>query len=195
MRRYKSTPEMIMRKKEFLVTVSIAVVLLLQGTSFSPFSIMNPTMSYASQIASSNDKIVFASLRDGNYEIYIMNTDGSNETRLTRGSSIDIDPKWSSDGKKIVFSSNYDIFVMDAEGSNLTRLTDTPGYETEPDWSPDGSKIAFVRSENNNYEIYVMDADGTDLVNLTNDDNDDRYPAWSPDGSKIAYSSSRGYGS
>ncbi|GIT17972.1 MAG: hypothetical protein CM1200mP39_07780 [Dehalococcoidia bacterium] len=53
-----------------------------------------------------NGKIVFTSSRDGNKEIYVMDADGSNQTRLTNDSAVDENPSWSADGNKIVFQSN-----------------------------------------------------------------------------------------
>src|SRR5204862_933601 len=99
--------------------------------------------------------------RDGNYEIYSMNDDGSGVTRLTNNTVSDLDPSWSPDGAKIVFSSardepdpacrtncNYEIYSMDAGGGSVTRLTNDPGSDFGPAWSQDGTTIAFARSSN-----------------------------------------------
>ncbi len=86
------------------------------------------------------DKIAFGSDRDGNWEIYVMDADGSNATNLTNNSALDGYPVWSPDGTKIVFLSdrddNVEIYVMDADGSNPTNLTNNPAEDHFPAWSP-----------------------------------------------------------
>ena len=87
------------------------------------------------------------------FEIYVMNADGSNRTRLTNDALIDGVPAWSPDGTKIVFMSgtgslmdpnSFEIFVINADGSNRTRLTNNTVVDGQPSFSPDGTKILFA---------------------------------------------------
>ena len=147
-----------------------------------------------------NGKIAFSSTRDGNYEIYTMNPDGSQQTRLTHDQPADVSPtnprfdlapSWSPDGTKIAFETSRDgtareIYVMNADGSNPTRLTHDPSFDLYPTWSPDGEKIAFVSMRTGNYDIYVMNADGSEETRLTTSGFVGE-PTWSPDGTRIAY--------
>ena len=130
-------------------------------------------------------RIAFLSERDGNREIYVMDADGSNQTRLTHNPAFDESPDWSSDGTKIAFLSerdgNGEIYVMDADGSNQTRLTHNPAFDAYPTWSPDGTKIAFDSARDGNQEIYVIDADGGGLKRLTKNPFRDSVPTWSPE--------------
>jgi Tol biopolymer transport system component len=133
--------------------------------------------------------------RDGNPEIYVMNADGSGQTRLTNNAAEDHYPAWSPDDTKIAFTShrdgNYEIYVMNADGSGQTNLSNNPASESSANWSPDGSKITFTSTRDGNFEIYVMNADGSGQTNLSNNSAFDGEPAWSPDGTKIVFDSSR----
>ena len=141
------------------------------------------------------NKIAFTSDRDGNPEIYVMNADGSGQTRLTNNGADDRRPAFSPDGTKIAFASdrdgNWEIYVMNADGSGQTRLTNDPAIDHTPAFSPDGTKIAFGARRDGDYEIYVMNVDGTDQTRLTNSSLSDWIPMFSPDGLKIVFASWR----
>jgi dipeptidyl aminopeptidase/acylaminoacyl peptidase len=129
-------------------------------------------------------KIVFASRRDGNEEIYVMNADGSNQKRLTTTRGDDNRPCFSPDGRKIAFTTNRhgneEIYLMNADGTEQTRLTRSSRQDFSPCFSPDGSKIAFAsdRVSSEEYEIYVMNADGSNPTRLTNSRGTDAKPTW-----------------
>src|SRR5215204_5639284 len=131
-----------------------------------------------------------------NYQIYVMNADGSEQTNISNNTAVDIHPDWSPDGTKIAFASDragsYQVYVMNADGSEQTRLTN-PAFGYQPSWSPDGTEIAFSSSRDGNSEIYVMNADGSEQSRLTNNADIDEQPSWSPDGTEIAFISSRDY--
>jgi len=107
-------------------------------------------------------RIAFNSNRDGNWEIYVMNGDGTGQTRLTNNPAEDFSPAWSPDGLRIAFSSkrdgNPEIYIMNADGTGQTRLTNSPANDVHPTWSPDGTRIAFETDRDGNSEIYVMNA-------------------------------------
>ncbi len=142
-------------------------------------------------------KIVFTTTRDGNAEIYTMNTDGSEQVRLTNHPGDDFDPTWSPTGEHIAFVSErdhkglYDIYLMDADGKNIRRAFDALDYRTAPTWSPNGKKIAYhTYSSVPDWAIYfnTVDADTAERVTEVGI-YPSGFPAWSPDGTEIAFSS------
>ena len=145
--------------------------------------------------ADAGGRIAFASDRDGDLEIYVMNADGSALMQLTDDEAFNADPAWSPDGDRIAFASDRDgdfaIYVMNADGSDPLRLTTSAGDDVFPAWSPDGNRIAFVSNRDGDVAIYVMNADGSDPLRLTTSAGFDADPAWSPDGNRIAFVSNR----
>ena len=149
-----------------------------------------------------------------NSDLFLMNTDGTEQTHLVRGSSA----TWSPDGRNIVFhasasgtglptttdpgaaTSDSDIFVANvddllasvAQPQNITNSSDV--IDNDPNWSPDGLKIAFTRHSApapdprnpSGAEIHVINPDAT-LTRLTFNDYEERAPQWSPDGSRIVF--------
>ncbi len=135
--------------------------------------------------------IAFASMRSGNGDIYRIDADGTNLTRLTNVAKPETDPAYSPDGTRIAFSRYAVFYMMGADGSNPYQVTPTTTYyEYEFDWSPDGSKLAFYwRVGNFIWEsIAVSEPDGRGLEHLTGKYGPSHSPTWSPDGASIAFS-------
>jgi hypothetical protein len=141
--------------------------------------------------------ILFVSDRDGDDEVWVMESDGSEQIPLTVNTWLDGSPTWSSDGSRIAYTvvepgGEEDIVIMKSDTSGKTSLTANPTVrDTDPAWSPDDSRIAFVSYRDGNAELYVIKLDGSDPINLTNNPADDWDPTWSPDGSMIAFTSDR----
>ncbi|MHB0937681.1 MAG: TolB family protein [Armatimonadota bacterium] len=140
-------------------------------------------------------QIAFISNRDGNDEVYIMNADGSSQTRLTNNTRVEMEHAWRPDGGKLVFVSERDgtheIYTMNPDGSSQTRITNDYLPDWGPTYSPDGTKIYFFRTLNGTDEIYVMNANGSSQVRLTNNPWFDVLPVLTPDGSKIVFDTDR----
>lgn len=149
-------------------------------------------------------QIAFASDRSGNanYNIYVMNVDGSNLRAVVEDTGGDFAPSWSPDGQKILFqawrnnTTRWDIYVVDVDGANeqiliSTKLDSIELDEQLPIWSPDGSKILFQAGRANiGTDIYVANADGSGVARVTSGNGRlHSSPSWSPDGSQIAFES------
>jgi Tol biopolymer transport system component len=177
----------------------LAAMAVLAAAAATAPAVAADTNRAAAAFPGSNGKIAFQSNRDhfdnpAIFEIYIMNADGSDQTRLTVSGGAA--PSWSPDGRKIAFArsdgNGGGIWVMNADGSGQTQLTFPPAADDDfPTWSPDGSKIAFARFSGGNYDIWVMNADGSNQVDITNNPAEDIEPSWQPGGSKIAFRTNR----
>ena len=166
-----------------------------------PFILLLALMAASDSAAQRLDsRIVFASNRDGDWDIYSMDVNGENLLQLTNHRTTDEDPAWSPDGRRIAFNSNRglspELYTMDSDGNNAIRLTHDSFQKSRPSWSPDGKRIVFssFRLDVGNSEIYAMDADGNNEINLTQHEMHDLVPSWSPDGSKIAFVSAHNLG-
>ena len=147
-----------------------------------------------------NGRIAFDSDRTGEFEIWTMRADGSNQTNISRRPSRnDWAPTWSPDGRRLAWITgattagvdNWEIFAANATGSAQVNLTNHPADDMFPRWSPDGSRIVFESDRSGNDEIWVMNANGSNPKKLTNHSATDSQPVWSPDGTKIAFGSLR----
>ena len=157
------------------------------GTSVPVSSQAGVTNDYPA-LSPDGTKIAFSSTRDGNYEIYLINVDGTGVVRLTNDPGGDIMPAWSPTGTQLVYvriatgSGAQQIIRMNADGSSPTPLT-TPGSGGDPAWSPDGTRIVYGSAG----ALWIMNANGSNQALLFDDLISADQPAWSPDGSQIAF--------
>lgn len=141
-------------------------------------------------------KIVFISNRDGNDELYMMDYDGHNQTRVTFNKKQDYMPAWSADGKKIAYTSYRNnragLYILNPFEGEITEVV-SKGTNFAPTFSPDGKKLAFCSTlEEGNPEIYVATSEGKKINRLTFNKAIDTAPSWSPTSREIAFTSDRG---
>jgi TolB protein len=133
--------------------------------------------------------------RDGNGEIYLLDTDSGELTNLSRHPAHDRAPAWRPDGGAIAFESrrdgNWELYLLDLASGEVTRLTDNLAYDGAPAWSPSGQQVAFESYRDGNLEIYTLDLASGDVARLTEHPAGDYGPAWSPNGDTVAFTSWR----
>ena len=136
-------------------------------------------------------EIVFASDRDGNYELYSVFPDGSGLERLTYTSYEEGLPRWSPDRSKIAFSSsrdgNLDIYLMNHDGNNIEKITQSMGNIHYFSWSPDGTKIVYQESISGDHEFFILNLNNQVATQITFNDTAKTDPEWTPNGELIIY--------
>ena len=133
-------------------------------------------------------KIVFSSNRNGNWDIWTMNPDGSDPVNLTQDAEADFSPVWSPTGEQILFVSfrkgGESLYLMDADGGNIQRVLDNWHSRSRATWSPDGKRIASVSDT----VLYIATIDGKSVEPVAQTGfGSVGDPAWSPDGNQIAF--------
>ena len=161
-----------------------------RGSPPAPKSTATPSAPAGthSALTSLSGRIVF----DNHDDVWTINADGTDLTRLTRSLAFEFDPSWSPDGTQIAYRSDRgdesEIWVMNADGTDQRRLI----AGLSPAWSPDGSSIAYSSPGHDPMPplsgISIMNADGSGQHRVPNTDGGE-YPSWSPDGKRIAFNS------
>lgn len=144
-------------------------------------------------------QVVFASNRNGYWDIYMLDLLSGTVSRLTDTLAYDGSPSWSPDGLWVVYETylddNLEIFIQSVANPEQPpiRLTANTAADHSPVWSPQGRQIAFVSNRSGDSEIWLADLDQADealFQNLSqNSLASDTHPSWSPDGAQLAWSS------
>jgi Tol biopolymer transport system component len=137
-------------------------------------------------------KIAFISNRTGNFDVFIMDCNGTNQINMSDSTENNYRPSWSPDGSRLAYISRVNglesIFIINADGTGKSQITKGKDWkDSKPLWSPDGSKIAFISNRRGNNDIYTINPDTMELVNLTGNHLSISDFLWSPDGKHIAF--------
>jgi Tol biopolymer transport system component len=146
-----------------------------------------------------SSQILFISARDGDEDIWVMDSDGTDPVKLLDSPVHEFDPAWSPDGTKIAFSqpagpgsqANRVLHVMDADGSNVEAVADGSRDDQFPLWSPDSTRLLVTRTDDRfRDEQWVVDPDGSGLTDVSGPGlRAFGYPAgvWSPNSAKVVF--------
>jgi Tol biopolymer transport system component len=147
-------------------------------------------------------RIVYDSNQTGNWEIFVMNADGTDQHQITDNPAQDSYAAWSPDGTTIAFGSDRDghrgregaVYLMNTDGSNVRRVTWLESMDAVPSFSPDGTKLTWVdmvcySGGCGPSHVYIGNLDGTGVRRLTQGNRSDWNPVFSPDGTKVAFMS------
>jgi Tol biopolymer transport system component len=146
-------------------------------------------------------RIAFLSKRDNDLDIYMMNTNGSDQHMFYDSGSHDADIDWAGD--TIVFTSGFKIWSIKNDGTRLTQITNPtnagqwgqanlPIGDYDPRLRSEGLKIVFERledpeSSHGNYNIFTINSDGAQETRLTNTNYSQGLASWSRSGDRIVY--------
>jgi len=140
-------------------------------------------------------KIAFVMKQGQSSNIYTINFDGSDLTKVTNFKSMTLSPRWSPDGQAIVFTAykdgNADLYYRRLKDYSTRKISDFRGLNLPGAWSTDGRNLLLTLSKDGNEEIYQMDLGSGQLKRLTHEYAIDVSPAWSPDGRRIVFVSNR----
>ncbi len=147
------------------------------------------------------NKIVFSTYfpENDNYDIFIMNDDGSDKVNLTNSKSYEKFPQFSPDGSFIIYQGwqkgKMEIFFLGLLDKNKINISRNPNFNDIIShgnaFSPDGERIVFTSERDGNRNIYLTNVNSTKLELLTSNESDDYEPAFSPDGKSVVFTSER----
>jgi Tol biopolymer transport system component len=127
------------------------------------------------------ERIAFISIRNGyDYDIYLINADGTGEVDLTDVRGEEVNPSWSPDGERIAYmaheNGNISIRTIDVHGSRRVAVAGIASEDTQQQlsWSPDGQRLVFTRGGG----VYVVGADGGPQIRLVADAS--AFATWAP---------------
>jgi TolB protein len=153
------------------------------------------TESYRNYIASwshDNKQILFYSDRNGNWDIFRINADGTDLRQITSSLFNEREPNWHPLNNSYAFSSDSlgvrRIFFHDFDSDKITMLTDSPGEHASPSWSPDGNYLAYLTEENKEWKLLARNLKDASLRTLYTGTTYPGRPTWCPSSGEIMYS-------
>lgn len=176
-----------------LFPATFALPLLLLCISSCESKQNNETGSADQVSAQAKEIILFESNRDGNYEIYGVQPDGTGLHRLTNNTFVDLAPSLNSSGTTMCYYANpegdYNIYTRSLDSAaKPMQITDHPAPDVLPEFSPDDNQIVFMSMrDSSSRDMFLMNADGSNVQALTDNEDYEESPSWSPNGKEIVF--------
>ncbi len=142
-------------------------------------------------------EITYLAYYNNKPRVYLFNIDSGRQEVLGDFPGMTFAPRFSPDGKKVVFSlieegGDSNIFAMDLRTRRTNRLTNHPSINTAPSYSPDGNQVTFESDRGGSQQIYVMGSDGSNPKRVSFGSGRYGTPVWSPRGDLIAFTKQEG---
>lgn len=191
----------------------------LEGEIIANLTPDSPGYDAEATLSPDGTKIVFTSMRTGDLELFIMNTDGSDVVQITNELGYDGGAFFSPDGTQLVFRSSrpktpeeiekytslleqglveptdMELYVVNVDGTGLRQVTDLGNANWAPYFHPSGEKILFASNHASErgfpFNLYMINVDGTGLKQVSFDPTFDSFPMFSYDGKKVVFASNR----
>ncbi len=154
-------------------------------------AVTNKDSIFGTRFAAVND-------RTGTKEVYVLDVDGYGARPITRNGAINLQPRWSPDGRSLAWTSyragKPDLYTVDLGTGTIRRVSARPGLNSGGAWHPRGGLLALTLSFDRDPDIYTIDPAGRQVGRLTDSPGIDTSPTWSPDGSRLLFVSDRSGG-
>jgi TolB protein len=177
-------------------------------TVFGSLIVFSIFLGSCSNFGGSGGTIAFESYRNGEAEVYLMDSNGENQRNITNSEAYDGTPSWSLDGSQIAITSerngNPEVHLIDIDSGEAVQVTDGKGFNVLPDWSPDDKTILFSSNRTykrqleggeleipGNTKIWTHDLESGEETRLTGGLGLDMFGSWSPDGESVVFMSAR----
>jgi TolB protein len=157
---------------------------------------LEPGKNYGTPAPSPDGSVIaFNAGPPGNFDLYLMDADGSNVRLLVAGAGTDFSPSWFPDGKRLVYiaqqGTEWVLQIVGVDGDDGGIIYTSSEEKRFAALSPDGSQVAFAMLDEDNWDIYVIPVAGSEPRRLTDNLGEDTYPSWSPSGDRILFMSTR----
>jgi TolB protein len=135
--------------------------------------------------------VVFQSTRNGNVELYLTDSEGKTQTRLTDSKSNNINAMFGPDNRTIVYQSdrngNWDVYMLDINSKKEKQLTADTGDNVNAFWSPDSNWITYQSNRTGSWNVYIFDISKATEYQVTSFSTDVLNPSWSPNGKQLSF--------